>query len=102
MTFVVFTYGYTSFKPWSVQNFFIYYAMLILAPILYFTWKILKRTSIIPSHKVDLTWDAPIIDAYEATFYEPALSFWQEMIRLVGINKKGKGDNRRASVISQT
>jgi hypothetical protein len=26
----VLVYGYSSFRPWSVQNFFIYYTMLIL------------------------------------------------------------------------
>lgn len=30
MFMVVCCYGYTSYAPWSVQNFFIYYAMLIL------------------------------------------------------------------------
>ena len=30
MIFIVCTYGYSSYKPWSVENFFIYYAMLIL------------------------------------------------------------------------
>lgn len=30
MVMVVCCYGYTSYAPWSVQNFFIYYAMLIL------------------------------------------------------------------------
>lgn len=101
MTFIVFTYGYSSFKPFDVQSFFIYYALLILAPILYVTWKLLKKTKIIPAAEVDLVWDAPIIDAYEETFYEPALGFWQEIIGMVGIKGKGKGDGRRASVVSR-
>jgi amino acid transporter len=101
MIFIVFTYGYSSFKPWSVENFFIYYAMLILAPILYLSWKFIKRTKVVSSHELDLVWDAPIIDAYEATFYEPPTSFWREMGQLVGISKKGRGDDRRGSVSSR-
>jgi hypothetical protein len=30
MIFIILFYGYSSFRPWSVQNFFIYYTMLIL------------------------------------------------------------------------
>jgi hypothetical protein len=30
MVFIILFYGYSSFRPWSVQNFFIYYTMLIL------------------------------------------------------------------------
>jgi amino acid transporter len=97
MVFIVFTYGYSSFKPWSVENFFIYYAMLILAPILYLFWKVLKRTKTVPLRDVDLIWDAPVIDAYEETFYEAPLSFWTEMLQLVRL-KKGGGDHRRGSV----
>jgi amino acid transporter len=37
MFFVVMTYGYSSFKPWSVENFFIYYTMVIVAVVSYTT-----------------------------------------------------------------
>jgi hypothetical protein len=30
MIFIILFYGYSSFRPWSVENFFIYYTMLIL------------------------------------------------------------------------
>ena len=30
MIFIILFYGYISFRPWSVENFFIYYTMLIL------------------------------------------------------------------------
>lgn len=95
MVFIVFTYGYSSFKPFSVENFFIYYAMLIVAPILYVVWKLIHRTKIVPSNEVDLVWDAPIIDAYEETFYEDPVGFWAEVIQMVGIKKKGSGDHQR-------
>lgn len=98
-TFIVFTYGYSSFKPFSVENFFIYYAMLILAPILYFSWKIIHRTKVVPSLEVDLVWDAPLIDLYEESFIEAPVSFWYEMMQLVGIKKKG-GEERNGSVVA--
>lgn len=95
----MFTYGYSSFKPFSVENFFIYYAMLILAPILYFSWKIIHRTKVVPSLEVDLVWDAPLIDLYEESFIEAPVSFWYEMMQLVGIKKKG-GEERNGSVVA--
>lgn len=96
MVFIVFTYGYSSFKPWSVENFFIYYAMVILAPVLYVFWKVMKRTKIVSSKEVDLIWDAPVIDAYEETFYEAPLGFWKEVIGMFGFKSKGAGDHQRA------
>ena len=30
MTFIILFNGYSAFRPWSVENFFIYYTMLIL------------------------------------------------------------------------
>jgi amino acid transporter len=35
MIFIILFYGYVSFRPWSVENFFIYYTMLILGKFLY-------------------------------------------------------------------
>ena len=34
MIFIILFYGYASFRPWSVENFFIYYTMLILGEFL--------------------------------------------------------------------
>lgn len=34
MIFIILFYGYASFRPWSVENFFIYYTMLILGTFL--------------------------------------------------------------------
>ena len=98
MIFIVFTYGYSSLKPWSVENFFIYYAMVIVAPILFTVWKVVKRTKFVSSHEVDLVWDAPIIDAYEETFYEAPLGFWTEILQLFGLKKHGNGDRQRNNI----
>ena len=35
MIFIILFYGYASFRPWSVENFFIYYTMLILGKFTY-------------------------------------------------------------------
>ena len=36
----------------------------------------LKKTSFKKAHEVDLVWDAPLIDAYEASFVTPPVGFW--------------------------
>jgi amino acid transporter len=73
---VVFVYGYSTFTgKFSIESFFTYYTMLILAPILFIFWKVLHKTKFIPASQVDLVWDAPLIDAYEASFTTPPVSF---------------------------
>lgn len=106
MVFVVFTYGYSSFKPWSVDSFFIYYTMLIAAPVLYLFWKVIKRTKVVPAAQVDLIWDAPTIDAYERNIVGAPVGFWTEIMQLVGlkggwkrVGEDEKGERRRASVV---
>ncbi|CAK1364004.1 General amino acid permease AGP2 [Cercospora beticola] len=100
MSMVVCCYGYSAYAPWNVESFFIYYAMLILAPILFIGWKVIKRTKFIGSHEADLIWERPTIDAYEATFIDPPNGFWREMLQMVGIGRKKFGqDRRRSSVV---
>ncbi|KAE8330611.1 amino acid permease-domain-containing protein [Aspergillus sergii] len=70
---IVIFYGYSSFIPWDVSNFFTHYTMLILAPVLYFLWKIFWRTKV-----------RPMIDAYEAGFTSPPSEFWAEILETVG------------------
>jgi amino acid transporter len=80
MIMIVFCYGYTAFAPWSVETFFIYYTMLIVAPILFIFWKLLHRTKFVKPTEADLVWEKPTIDAYEATFVDPPVGFWTELI----------------------
>ncbi|KAF2014106.1 general amino acid permease-like protein AGP2 [Aaosphaeria arxii CBS 175.79] len=89
-------YGYSVFLPgmWTVQDFFFSYTMVFLYPILYFGWKLLKRTKIVPAHQVDLVWDAPLIDAYEASFITPPIGFWTEMAQLIGFKRNVPVDKR--------
>jgi amino acid transporter len=98
MIFIVFTYGYSSFKPWSVDDFFIYYTMLILAPVLYIGWKLLKRTKWVKSSEVDLIWEAPTIDMYESMFVDPPLGFWVEILQILRLRKNAGSDKRQGSV----
>lgn len=116
---IVTCYGYSSYTPFDVQNWFIYYAMLVLgkslqstiefslvakllmlhpAPINFVAWKVLKRTKFVKPLEADLIWERPTLDAYEATFFDPPTSFWREMIQLVGIGRK-KGLDRRMSEV---
>jgi amino acid transporter len=82
---VVMVYNNEAFRPWSVEAFFKGYTMQIVAPILYFGWKLIKKTKIKKAHEVDLVWEAPIIDAYEASITTPPDHFWPEMARLFGL-----------------
>lgn len=93
---VVFVYGYSTFLPgkFAIQDFFTYYTMVGVAPILFIFWKVVKKTKWISAHQVDLTWDAPIIDAYEASFISPPVSFWTEMVQLVGFKRNLPVDQR--------
>ncbi|KAE8421264.1 amino acid permease/ SLC12A domain-containing protein [Aspergillus pseudocaelatus] len=88
MVLVLLFYGYTAFAPWSVEVFFQNYTMQILAPILYFGWKFAHRTKILKPKDVDLVWDRPIVDSYEATFTSPAPGFWAEMIQMFRFKRK--------------
>ncbi|KAF2676912.1 general amino acid permease-like protein AGP2 [Lentithecium fluviatile CBS 122367] len=93
---VVFCYGYSVFLPgaWLIDNFMSSYAMLMVAPVLFVFWKIFKKTRFIPSKEVDLVWDGPLIDAYEASFITPPIGFWTEMLQLVGFKRHIPVDER--------
>ncbi|OAG41603.1 hypothetical protein AYO21_04067 [Fonsecaea monophora] len=92
MIFIVGTYGYTTFLPgwWDVGVFFSYYTMCFVCPLLYVGWKIVKKTKIVKPEEADLVWERPVIDAYEASFVDKPLGFWQEMrLHLPKLGKKG-------------
>ena len=93
---VVFVYGYSTFKPgnFTAETFLTYYTMVIVAPILFIFWKVFKKTKWLAPHEVDLVWDAPLIDAYEASFITPPVSFWTEMLQLIGLKRNVPVDKR--------
>lgn len=92
MIFVVTTYGYSTFLPgnWSVGDFFTYYTMVLAAPLLFFGWKFVKRTKLIKATEMDLVWDRPVIDAYEASFTDYAPGFWTEILQMFRIRRGHK------------
>ena len=90
MILIVGCYGYSSFLPWDVSSFFSYYTMVIVAPVLYVFWKVLKRTKIVSPLECDLVWEKPAVDAYEAAFDEPIVGFWVEILQMVGIKRHRK------------
>ncbi|KAI1504301.1 amino acid permease/ SLC12A domain-containing protein [Biscogniauxia marginata] len=94
MTTVVCVYGYSVYLPenWDISTFFTYYTMVLVAPILYFGWKLFKRTKIIDPKDVDLSWHKPAIDAYEASFEEEQVSFWTDMVRISRFRKGRESD----------
>lgn len=87
---VVIFYGYSSFTPWSVDAFFRHYTMQIVAPILFLGWKLLKRTRFVRPREVDLVWQRPAIDRYEASYIKEPVGFWTEMFRPVALMLKKK------------
>ncbi|KAL7937372.1 amino acid transporter [Trichoderma chlorosporum] len=96
---VVGGYGYEAFLPWDVSAFFRNYTMQLLAPILFISWKVVKRTRFVRPSELDLVWQRPTIDAYESHFIEPPTSFWVEMLQLVGI-KRNKNKKVNASFLA--
>ena len=74
---------------WNTGTFFTYYTMVFVCAVLYPFWKILKRTKIVPPSEVDLVWESPTIDAYEASI-DPPLGLWEDLGQYFGIRRKRK------------
>ncbi|KAF5598390.1 amino acid permease [Fusarium pseudocircinatum] len=78
-TLVIGTFGYTSFSPFNVESFFGCYTMTMLSILFYIFWKVVKRTSFHDPKAVDLVWETPQVDAYEAETTEESQTFRVEM-----------------------
>ncbi|RDL41495.1 uncharacterized protein BP5553_01474 [Venustampulla echinocandica] len=96
---VVLFYGYSSFTPWSNDEFWSHYTMVIVAPILFVGWKLIKRTKFVSATEADLVWERPIIDAYEASFMDPPMSFWTEMMQLIGLRRHLNDEKRVEAMV---
>jgi len=92
LTLVVTCYGYTVFLPGNfvIDTFFTYYMMLLIAPILFFGCKFIKKTKFIPPHEADLMWEKAIIDAHEESYSEPIVGFWVEVGQMFGFRRNKK------------
>lgn len=100
-TLIVLCYGYSSFYPWSVGTFFSYYMMLLLAPVTFFGWKLIKKTKFVKPEQADLVWERPIVDAYEADFANAPVGFWTEMVQMFGFKRTEGRELRRSSVAAK-
>lgn len=89
MTMVIVFYGYSSFRPWEVGVFFQHYTMVILDPILFVVWKAVKESTWRKAHEVDLIWERPEIDAYEATLPPKAKNYWLKSRLRPGLGDDG-------------
>lgn len=71
--------------------------MVIVAPVLFVTWKLLKGTRWLKPEEVDLVWEAPSINAYEqdSTTTDPPMGFWREVITLLGFLRRQSRFKRR-------
>jgi len=76
---VTLCYGYAVFRSggWNLKSFFGSYTILGVDVLLLVGWKLLKKTRFKRVHEIDLVWERPTIDAYEATFIDPPVGFWQ-------------------------
>ncbi|KAJ4156472.1 hypothetical protein NW754_008104 [Fusarium falciforme] len=84
--------GYASFAPWDTAGFVTSYAMVILAPVLFFFWKVIKKTKFVKPLEADLVWEKPMIDEYEASIEDSPTGFWQECIDMFRWRKAGGND----------
>ena len=87
-------YGYKIFADLTVEKFFQNYTMQLIAPVAFIFWKFFKETKYVKPSELDLEWERPIVDAYEATFVNPPLGFWTEMGQLIGIKRHLRDDER--------
>ncbi|CAI4215598.1 unnamed protein product [Parascedosporium putredinis] len=90
------------FQPYSawialvVEKFWQNYTMVVLAPILFIGWKVIKKTKVIKAHEADLVYQRPLIDAYEAAIKTPPVGFWTEIVQLVGFRRRKASDRETA------
>ena len=56
--------------------------MLLIAPITFFRWKIVKKTKFVKAEVAALViWGGPQIDAYGAAVEEMPVGFWVEILQ---------------------
>ncbi|KAL8854609.1 MAG: hypothetical protein Q9221_000644 [Calogaya cf. arnoldii] len=70
---------------WALASFFFSYTMVGVFPVLYFGWKLLKRTRVIKLQDVDLLQDVAEIDEYTRNFTPtPASGFGRPVHNIMG------------------
>ena len=61
--------GYTTFKPFSVDNFLFNYIMIFISAFIYVAWKLIKRTKFIKPEDADLITGIEAIEEHEYEYY---------------------------------
>ncbi|OHF03105.1 hypothetical protein CORC01_01489 [Colletotrichum orchidophilum] len=91
MTCVVICYGYRSLNPFSATSFFIQYAMVHMASLIFCFWKYYKRTKTSQPYKVHLVWDAPWVATYEELLseVEPLVGFLRDICNYFSLKAGG-------------
>lgn len=100
MVLVTLFYGYTAFRSPSLAPFFFHYTMVIVNPLLYLGWKVFKGTRLVSLKELDLVWERPVIDAYEASLTEPPTTFMSEMAGLFKRTPKKESDESAIPMLS--
>ncbi|KAL4930321.1 amino acid permease/ SLC12A domain-containing protein [Aspergillus undulatus] len=88
---IVLFYGYGSFRPWNLAEFFTNYTMVIFGAITFTFWKLFHRTSFVKPHGADLVWERRIVDSYERAQLTSPKGFWIEMSEWLGLRRKANG-----------
>ncbi|KAF5011959.1 hypothetical protein FDECE_1965 [Fusarium decemcellulare] len=87
---IIVFYGYRSLVPFNVSGFVTAYFMPFFVPCLFIGWKLIKKTKFIRAKDIDLVWEAPLIDAYEASLEEAPVGFWRDVWLMLRGTKKHK------------
>ena len=78
---MAFVGGYTVFLPgnWNVPDFLFSYMMIGVFPVLFFTWKVLKRTKWMEPHEADLYKDVEEIEEHQRNYVEEPPKYVSQM-----------------------
>ncbi|KAJ4011848.1 hypothetical protein NW752_004247 [Fusarium irregulare] len=87
---IVIFYGYRSLVPFDVSGFITAYFMPLFVPGLFVCWKVFKKTTFVKAEDLDLVWEAPLIDAYEASLEEAPVGFWRDVSQMLRPTKRNK------------
>ncbi|EGX89799.1 arginine permease, putative [Cordyceps militaris CM01] len=71
--------GYRTLSPFRVAGFATAYGMPIVFLVLFIGWKVAKKTAFVRAKDVDLIWEAPLVDAYEASSVDAPVGFCRDV-----------------------
>lgn len=71
--------------------------MALLSIVFFVGWEIFKRNGFMDPKRVDLVWERPLVDSYEATTLDVETTFWAEMLQLVRFKRKKPTEGQDAA-----